>query len=141
MSVIVGILVFSCSSYIYPCVCLEPMPRHCVGLSPCSCCVLLCQHREGFIHKRSGGHRIQGLNCIGHHQVCFRWSRRWLVVKDSFLLYMKRDSGNISFVLLVDPELRVNVGRSYTEIQHGVSIETFTRQVLLKGKEECTQNV
>ncbi len=47
-------------------------------------------HSEGYILKRSGGHRIQGLNCIGHHQVCFRWSRRWLVVKDSFLLYMSR---------------------------------------------------
>jgi len=46
--------------------------------------------REGYILKRSGGHRIQGLNCIGHHQFCFRWSRRWLVVKDSFLLYMSR---------------------------------------------------
>ncbi|XP_062392373.1 phospholipase D2 isoform X1 [Sardina pilchardus] len=87
---------------------------------------------EGFIHKRSGGHRIQGLNCIGHHQVCLRWSRRWLVVKDSFLLYMKRDSGVISFVLLFDPELKVNVGSAYTETQHGVCIETFTRQLVIK---------
>ncbi len=45
---------------------------------------------EGYILKRSGGHRIQGLNCIGHHQICFGWSRRWLVVKDSSLLYMSR---------------------------------------------------
>ncbi|XP_063059494.1 phospholipase D2 [Engraulis encrasicolus] len=87
---------------------------------------------EGLIHKRSGGHRIQGLNCVGHHQVCFRWSRRWLVVKQSFLLYMHRDSGVISFVLLFDPELKVNVGRSYTETQHGVCIETFTRKLIIK---------
>lgn len=52
-------------------------------------CLFVCL-REGYILKRSGGHRIQGLNCIGHHQFCFRWSRRWLVVKDSFLLYMSR---------------------------------------------------
>ncbi|KAL2094910.1 hypothetical protein ACEWY4_009629 [Coilia grayii] len=87
---------------------------------------------EGFIHKRSGGHRVQGLNCIVHDQVCFRWSRRWLVVKDSFLLYMNRDSGVISFVLLFDPELKVNVGSAYTETQHGVSIETFTRKLVIK---------
>ncbi|KAM4036907.1 phospholipase D2 isoform 3-T4 [Anomaloglossus baeobatrachus] len=31
---------------------------------------------EGFILKRSGGHRIQGLNCFGHHQICYRWSKR-----------------------------------------------------------------
>lgn len=51
---------------------------------------LFFSHSEGYILKRSGGHRIQGLNCIGHHQICFRWSRRWLVVKDSSLLYMSR---------------------------------------------------
>ena len=83
--------------------------------------------REGPIFKRSGGHRIQGLNCIGHHQFCYRWSRRWLVVKDSFLMYMNRDHGVISFVLLFDPEIKVKVGNSYTDTKHGVCIENFTR--------------
>uniref|UniRef100_A0A672JU78 phospholipase D n=1 Tax=Salarias fasciatus TaxID=181472 RepID=A0A672JU78_SALFA len=86
--------------------------------------------REGPIIKRSGGHRIQGLNCIGHHQVCFRWSRRWLVVKDSFLMYMNRDNGNINFVLLFDPEFKVKVGRAYTDTTHGVCIENFTRLII-----------
>nr|XP_029516543.1 phospholipase D1-like [Oncorhynchus nerka] len=31
---------------------------------------------EGMIHKRSGGHRIPGLNCCGHSEVCYRWSKR-----------------------------------------------------------------
>uniref|UniRef100_A0A672JQ14 Phospholipase n=1 Tax=Salarias fasciatus TaxID=181472 RepID=A0A672JQ14_SALFA len=87
---------------------------------------------EGPIIKRSGGHRIQGLNCIGHHQVCFRWSRRWLVVKDSFLMYMNRDNGNINFVLLFDPEFKVKVGRAYTDTTHGVCIENFTRSLIIK---------
>nr|XP_009299966.1 phospholipase D2 isoform X2 [Danio rerio] len=87
---------------------------------------------EGYILKRSGGHRIQGLNCIGHHQFCFRWSRRWLVVKDSFLLYMSRDPGIVSFVLLFDPELKVLVGRVYTDIQHGICIENFDRKLVIK---------
>uniref|UniRef100_A0A671L744 Phospholipase n=1 Tax=Sinocyclocheilus anshuiensis TaxID=1608454 RepID=A0A671L744_9TELE len=87
---------------------------------------------EGYILKRSGGHRIQGLNCIGHHQFCFRWSRRWLVVKDSFLLYMSRDPGIVSFVLLFDPELKVLVGRVYTDTKHGVSIENFSRKLVIK---------
>lgn len=93
------------------------------------CCV-----REGPIFKRSGGHRIQGLNCIGHHQLCFRWSRRWLVVKDSFLLYMNRDNGSINFVLLFDPEVKVKVGRAYTDTEYGVCIENFTRYVRGTGK-------
>ncbi|KAG7280231.1 hypothetical protein CRUP_037592, partial [Coryphaenoides rupestris] len=77
---------------------------------------------EGPIFKRSGGHRIQGLNCFGHHQFCFRWSRRWLVVKDSFMLYMNRDHGVVSFVLLFDPEFKVKVGQAYTDTKHGVSL-------------------
>ncbi|KAM7397843.1 hypothetical protein PAMA_005937 [Pampus argenteus] len=87
---------------------------------------------EGPIFKRSGGHRIQGLNCIGHHQFCFRWSRRWLVVKDSFMMYMSRDNGNINFVLLFDPEFKVKVGRAYTDTKYGVCIENFTRSLIIK---------
>lgn len=90
--------------------------------------------REGPIFKRSGGHRIQGLNCIGHHQFCFRWSRRWLVVKDSFLMYMNRDNGYINFVLLFDPEFNVKVGRAYTNTKYGVCIENFTRWVKSLGQ-------
>ncbi|XP_051544488.1 phospholipase D2-like isoform X2 [Myxocyprinus asiaticus] len=87
---------------------------------------------EGYIFKRSGGHRIQGVNCFGHHQFCFRWSRRWLVVKDSFLLYMSRDPGIVSFVLLFDPELKVLVGSCYTDTKHGVCIENFSRKLVIK---------
>ncbi|KAG7484857.1 hypothetical protein MATL_G00053770 [Megalops atlanticus] len=87
---------------------------------------------EGFILKRSGGHRIQGLNCIGHDRFCYRWSRRWLVVKDSFLLYMNREAGVISFVLLFDPELKVQVGRCHTDTKHGVCIQNFSRTLIIK---------
>uniref|UniRef100_A0A8C9XF16 Phospholipase n=1 Tax=Sander lucioperca TaxID=283035 RepID=A0A8C9XF16_SANLU len=87
---------------------------------------------EGPIFKRSGGHRIQGLNCIGHHQFCFRWSRRWLVVKDSFLMYMNRDNGHINFVLLFDPEFKVKVGRAHTDTRYGVCIENFSRSLIIK---------
>ncbi|KAM4544917.1 phospholipase D2 isoform 1-T2 [Odontesthes bonariensis] len=87
---------------------------------------------EGPIIKRSGGHRIQGLNCIGHHQLCFRWSHRWLVVKDSFLMYMNRRNANINFVLLFDPEFKVQVGHAYTDTKHGLCIENFTRNLIIK---------
>uniref|UniRef100_A0A8C2B0X1 Phospholipase n=1 Tax=Cyprinus carpio TaxID=7962 RepID=A0A8C2B0X1_CYPCA len=94
-------------------------------------CCLFFFHSEGYIVKRSGGHRIQGLNCIGHHQFCFRWSRRWLVVKDSFLLYMSRDPGVVSFVLLFDPELKVLVGRVHTDTKHA-GICVFCRKLVIK---------
>lgn len=32
--------------------------------------------REGMVYKRSGGHRIPGMNCCGQNQACYRWSKR-----------------------------------------------------------------
>uniref|UniRef100_A0A8C1YQ56 Phospholipase n=1 Tax=Cyprinus carpio TaxID=7962 RepID=A0A8C1YQ56_CYPCA len=92
----------------------------------------LMKQQEGIVYKRSGGHRIPGMNCCGHNEVCYRWSKRWLVVKDSFLLYMKPDTGAISFVLLVDNEFTIKVDSKYTETKHGVSIENLSRKLVLK---------
>ncbi|XP_032487528.1 phospholipase D1 isoform X3 [Phocoena sinus] len=87
---------------------------------------------EGMIMKRSGGHRIPGLNCCGQGRACYRWSKRWLIVKDSFLLYMKPDSGAIAFVLLVDKEFRVTVGKKETETKYGLRIDNLSRTLILK---------
>ncbi|KAG1924579.1 phospholipase D1, partial [Pimephales promelas] len=87
---------------------------------------------EGIVYKRSGGHRIPGMNCCGRNEVCYRWSKRWLVVKDSFLVYMKLDSGAISFVLLVDNEFSIKMDSKQTDTKHGVSIENLSRKLVLK---------
>ncbi|KAG9283456.1 phospholipase D1-like [Astyanax mexicanus] len=87
---------------------------------------------EGMVYKRSGGHRIPGLNCCGHSKICYRWSKRWLVVKDSFLLYMKPDSGSISFVLLVDKEFCIKMDSKDTETKHGIRVDSLSRNLVLK---------
>uniref|UniRef100_A0A8C0X266 Phospholipase n=1 Tax=Castor canadensis TaxID=51338 RepID=A0A8C0X266_CASCN len=87
---------------------------------------------EGMIMKRSGGHRVPGLNCCGQGRACYRWSKRWLIVKDSFLLYMKPDSGAIAFVLLVDKEFRIKVGKKETETKYGLRIDNLSRTLILK---------
>uniref|UniRef100_A0AAQ4PMH6 Phospholipase n=1 Tax=Gasterosteus aculeatus aculeatus TaxID=481459 RepID=A0AAQ4PMH6_GASAC len=87
---------------------------------------------EGMIYKRSGGHRIPGMNCCGHSPACYRWSKRWLVVKDSCLLYMKPDSGAISFVLLVDKEFSIKMDSKDTEHKYGVRIESLSRTLVFK---------
>ncbi|XP_064127733.1 phospholipase D2 isoform X5 [Loxodonta africana] len=84
---------------------------------------------EGVIRKRSGGHRVPGLTCCVRDQVCYRWSKRWLVVKDSFLLYMCLETGVISFVQLFDPGFEVQVGKRSTETRYGVRIDTSHRFV------------
>ncbi|XP_068566300.1 phospholipase D1 [Cebidichthys violaceus] len=87
---------------------------------------------EGMVLKRSGGHRIPGLNCCGRSRMCYRWSKRWLVVKDSFLLYMKPDSGAISFVMLFDKEFSIKMDSKDTETKHGVRIDSLSRSLVLK---------
>ncbi|RVE59151.1 hypothetical protein OJAV_G00201130 [Oryzias javanicus] len=87
---------------------------------------------EGMVSKRSGGHRIPGLNCCGHSKMCYRWSKRWLVVKDSFLLYMKPDTGAISFVMLFDKEFSIKVDSKSTETKHGVRVDSLSRSLVLK---------
>uniref|UniRef100_A0AAR2LWL9 Phospholipase n=1 Tax=Pygocentrus nattereri TaxID=42514 RepID=A0AAR2LWL9_PYGNA len=87
---------------------------------------------EGMIYKRSGGHRIPGMNCCGHSQICYRWSKRWLVLKDSFLMYLKPDTGAISFVLLVDKEFNIKMDSKHTETKHGVRIDSLSRTLVLK---------
>ncbi|KAL1779001.1 phospholipase D2 [Sigmodon hispidus] len=87
---------------------------------------------EGVIRKRSGGHRVPGFTCCGRDQVCYQWSKRWLVVKDSFLLYMRLETGTISFVQLFDPGFEVQVGKRSTEARYGVRINTSHRFLILK---------
>lgn len=137
-------------------------------------CVIFwpCFHpREGMVLKRSGGHRIPGLNCCGHSKMCYRWSKRsvwchsysyyarqspchsptvrwfsskdpfcltvglyrWMVVKDSFLVLMKPDSGAISFVLLVDKVFDIKMETKDTETKHGVRIDCLSRSVNTHG--------
>lgn len=52
---------------------------------------------------------------------------RWLVVKDSFLLYMRPETGTVSFVQLFDPGFEVQVGKRSTETRYGVRIDTSHR--------------
>ncbi|CAK6973095.1 LOW QUALITY PROTEIN: phospholipase D1 [Scomber scombrus] len=87
---------------------------------------------EGMVLKRSGGHRIPGFNCCGRSKMCYRWSKRWLVVKDSFLLYMKPDSGAISFVMPFDKEFCIKMDSKETETKHGVRIDSLSRSLVLK---------
>ncbi|GCC18723.1 hypothetical protein chiPu_0020872, partial [Chiloscyllium punctatum] len=87
---------------------------------------------EAMIVKRSGGHRIPGLNCCGRHKVCYQWSKRWIVIKDSFLLYMRPSNGIISFVLLFDKGFNVQVGSKETGTKYGVMIENLSRTLIIK---------
>ncbi|KAJ3588782.1 hypothetical protein NHX12_009636 [Muraenolepis orangiensis] len=50
----------------------------------------------------------------------------------SCLLYMNREHGVVSFVLLFDPEFKVKVGFAFTDTKYGVCIENFTRNLIIR---------
>ncbi|KAF0028574.1 hypothetical protein F2P81_019661 [Scophthalmus maximus] len=51
---------------------------------------------------------------------------------DSFLMYMKPDSGAISFVMLVDKEFGIKMDSRDTETTHGVRVDSLSRSLVLK---------
>uniref|UniRef100_A0A1I7ZS77 Phospholipase n=1 Tax=Steinernema glaseri TaxID=37863 RepID=A0A1I7ZS77_9BILA len=72
------------------------------------------KYTEGFVKKRPGGARaFLGYKkwCIRH---CLKWSKRWLILKDSFVFYMDPRTEEIHLVLLFDNHFGVN--RPDTEI-------------------------
>lgn len=75
----------------------------------------------------AGGLKAGGLSRLHPDSVCVLGVCSWLVVKDSFLLYMKPDSGAISFVLLLDKEFSIRMDSKDTETKHGVRIDSLSR--------------
>uniref|UniRef100_A0A158P5Z9 Phospholipase n=1 Tax=Angiostrongylus cantonensis TaxID=6313 RepID=A0A158P5Z9_ANGCA len=68
------------------------------------------KHTEGFVKKRPGGARV----FLGWKQCCVRyllpWSKRWLMVRDSFVAYMDHRTEQIRLVLLMDRDFKVAAG-------------------------------
>jgi len=56
---------------------------------------------------------------------CFRW----LVVKDSFVLYMRPEDGQVGTVILYDKGFHIKIGTREIGVRHGVTIENLCRQV------------
>uniref|UniRef100_A0A673KB63 Phospholipase n=1 Tax=Sinocyclocheilus rhinocerous TaxID=307959 RepID=A0A673KB63_9TELE len=87
---------------------------------------------EGLILKKSGGNTFPVCYWCGSNSVCYRWSKRceiWLVVKDSFVLYMRPEDGQVGTVILYDKGFHIKIGTRETGVRHGVTIENLCRQV------------
>ncbi|XP_076444985.1 LOW QUALITY PROTEIN: phospholipase D1-like [Babylonia areolata] len=90
--------------------------------------------KEGMVKKCSGGRRIS-IGCCGCLQkVHFAgtWNKRWLVLKDSYLAYIRPEDGVISDVMLMDQEFKVESGMKATGAKHGVLISNLNRNLLVK---------
>ncbi|EJD74136.1 phospholipase D [Loa loa] len=88
---------------------------------------------EGFVKKRPGGGRV----FIGWKQCCvrycLRWSKRWLILKDSSVCYMNPRTEQIRFVLLFDRDFDVSAGSSETDgMPNGLVISNQQHILALK---------
>ncbi|XP_052237855.1 phospholipase D1-like isoform X2 [Dreissena polymorpha] len=91
--------------------------------------------KEGDITKCSGGRRISigCCGCLKKYHVAVRWSKRWLVVKDTFIAYIRPSDGVVCDVMLMDSVFKVVSGMSDTGAQHGVLVQNLTRHLLAKA--------
>ncbi|XP_067300101.1 phospholipase D1 isoform X2 [Pseudorasbora parva] len=87
---------------------------------------------EGLILKKSGGNTFPVCYWCGSNSVCYRWSRRWLVVKDSFVLYMRPKDGQVGTVILYDKGFHIKIGTRENGVRHGLTIENLCRALTIK---------
>ncbi|GFS13250.1 phospholipase D1 [Elysia marginata] len=90
--------------------------------------------KEGLIEKCSGGRRIniQCCGCLQNLHLAGTWNRRWLVVKDNCVLYIRPEDGLVRDALLMDSAFKVRCGIRETGATHGVLIENYSRKLLIK---------
>jgi len=66
------------------------------------------KYKEALVKKRAGGNKVY----LGCKNICFSWllpwTRRWLVLKDSYVCYMNPSSEILRFVLLFDEQFEIN---------------------------------
>ncbi|KAK6733965.1 hypothetical protein RB195_017624 [Necator americanus] len=91
------------------------------------------KHTEGFVKKRPGGSRV----FLGWKQCCVRymlpWSKRWLMVRDSFVAYMDHRTEQIRLVLLMDRDFKVAAGGKEADgIPTGLIITNSQHELHLK---------
>ncbi|CAF3414576.1 unnamed protein product [Rotaria sp. Silwood1] len=106
--------------------------------------------KEGYLFKRSRddyrGHsiflRLPFLcdTCKFHH------GRKWFVIKDSYMTYIRPDTFEIRFPMLVDRGFEIATGFRQAGTQHGIKITNLQRSLVLKCRnnrdaEEWTQHL
>ena len=52
---------------------------------------------------------------------------RWLVLKDTYLMYVNPDTGTLRDVLLMDPHFKYSYGHEKTGIRHGLVVSNLNR--------------
>lgn len=101
--------------------------------------------KEGIILKRTGSGAkgrcnfcglVESMCCIRCNHfctsLCGKWHSRHLVVKDTFVAYMKPKDGSIKSVILMDNGFGISFGLYTTGLRNGIQIVNLSRHIVIK---------
>ncbi|XP_066265990.1 phospholipase D1-like isoform X2 [Branchiostoma lanceolatum] len=91
--------------------------------------------KEGVIQKYPGGHHTFH-GCCNPCGFSFAMlgsrNKRWFLVKDTFVAYVRPEDGRVADVLLFDQEFSVKSGREETGLRNGLVLSNFSRRLLVE---------
>ncbi|XP_076675622.1 phospholipase D [Andrena cerasifolii] len=101
--------------------------------------------KEGMILKRTGSGAksrcnfcglLEGVCCIKCNNfctyLCGKWHSRHLVVKDTFIVYIRPKDGSIKSVILMDNGFGISFGMYTTGLRNGMQIVNLSRHIVIK---------
>ncbi|XP_012275763.1 phospholipase D2 isoform X2 [Orussus abietinus] len=101
--------------------------------------------KEGIVLKRTGSGAKGGCNFFGLLEgmfcvrcnyfctsLCGKWHSRHLIVKDTFVAYIRPRDGRIKSVILMDNGFEVSSGMYSTGLRNGLQIMNLSRHIVIK---------
>ncbi|XP_015593521.1 phospholipase D2 [Cephus cinctus] len=101
--------------------------------------------KEGIVGKRTGSAGkascnfcglLEGMLCVRCNyfctSLCGTWHSRHLIVKDTFVAYIRPKDGRVKSVILMDNRFEVSSGMYSTGVRNGLQIMNHSRQIVIK---------
>ncbi|XP_066597975.1 phospholipase D1 isoform X2 [Prorops nasuta] len=101
--------------------------------------------KEGLVLKRTGSGAkptcnfcglLEGMCCVRCNHfcssLCGKWHSRHLVVKDTFVAYIRPKDGKLQTVILMDNGFGVSFGMYTTGLRNGMQIMNLSRHIIIK---------
>ncbi|UJR16391.1 hypothetical protein I4U23_003294 [Adineta vaga] len=101
--------------------------------------------KEGYLLKRSHddyrGHSIFFRLPFFCDFCKFHHGRKWFIIKDSYITYMRPDTYEVRFPMLVDRAFDIQTGFRHARTPHGIKITNLQRSLVLKcrNKRDCEE--
>ncbi|CAF3548315.1 unnamed protein product [Rotaria sp. Silwood1] len=92
--------------------------------------------KEGYLIKRSKDYYHDGYNFFRQSSFADSFidhrDRKWFIIKDSYIVYMRPDTYEVGFPMLVDHNFQIINGLRHVGIHHGIKITNLQRTLVVK---------